>query len=85
MNNYINEMLKRKQELESAILRAENFMQKAPRGRLRISNSHGSSQFYYVSDKTGHLGKYIPKTHNDLITRLVQKEYSKIFLKEATK
>ncbi|MBR1641774.1 MAG: hypothetical protein IJ683_05560 [Butyrivibrio sp.] len=85
MNNYVFEMEKRKQELEQAIAKAENYLLKAPSGSIRTSCAHGGSQFYHVYEKTSCAGKYLPKTHQDMITKLIQKEYSKAFLKEATK
>ncbi len=85
MNNYIFEMEKRKKELEHAISVAENYLLKAPPGSIRTSCAHGEAQFYHVYEKNSYVGKYIPKTHQDLITRLIQKEYSKTFLKEAQK
>ena len=85
MNDYINEMLKRKQELERAIDQANQFLNKAPTGSIRTTIGDGRPYFYRVTKETGHEGKYIPKTHQDLITRLIQKEYSKTFLKEAKK
>ena len=85
MNDYIIEMKKRKKELEQAIAKAENYLLKAPPGSIRTSCAHGISQFYHVYEKTSCAGKYLPKTHRDMITKLIQKEYSKTFLKEATK
>ena len=85
MNDYIFEMEKRKQELEQAIAKAENYLLKAPPGSIRTSCAHGGPQFYHVYEKNSYVGKYIPKNHQDLITRLIQKEYSKTFLKEAKK
>lgn len=85
MNNYIYEMEKRKKELAQAISQAENFLLKAPPGSIRTSCAHGVSQFYHVYEKSSYGGKYIPKSHQDFITKLIQKEYSKTFLKEATK
>ena len=85
MNDYINEMKKRKLELERAIGQANQFMNKAPDGTIRTTIGEGRSYFYRVTKETGHEGKYLPKTRQDLITRLIQKEYSKTFLKEATK
>lgn len=85
MNNYINEMISRKHELETAINRANQYLAKAPVGSIRTTICEGRTYFYRVTEETGHQGKYLPKSHQDLITKLIQKEYSKTFLKEATK
>lgn len=85
MNNYISSMEKRKQELEQAIEQAKNYLLKVPAGSIRTSNAHGIAQFYHVNEKTTCKGKYLPKSNQDMITKLIQKEYSKVFLKEATK
>ncbi len=56
---------------------AERDVQNAPKGRLRIAHNHGNAQYYYVSENTDYLGKYIRKKNCDFIHLLAQKDYAR--------
>lgn len=49
----------------------------APAGRLRISKSQGSVQYYLVNAKNDANGKYIPKEEKAYCRELAQKEYDR--------
>lgn len=84
--NYYDELIKRKNELERSINRAETFLHNAPEGRIKTSiNGSGYQQYYYVTDNSGPKGKYINREDSSLIRRLIQKEYSKKFIRDAKK
>ena len=85
MNSYINEMIRRKQELETAIANAEQVLRKSPLGSIRTTVSEGRVYYYRITKETSPKGKYIPKSHQDIIGKLIQKEYTKAFLKLAGK
>ena len=56
---------------------AERDVKSAPKGRLRIAHNHGTVQYYYVSEDTDFLGKYIRKKDYDFIRLLAQKDYAR--------
>ncbi|MCQ2090431.1 MAG: hypothetical protein MJY93_09290 [Fibrobacter sp.] len=56
---------------------------KSPAGTLRISQSHGSVQYYHV--KTIAPGDYIPRENLDLAKALAQKTYDEKVLKQVLK
>ncbi len=85
MSDYMTSILKRKNELEGAIVKAEIFLGKAPSGTIRTSTTNGLPQFYHVTAKTTPRGKFISKTKQSLISNLIQKEYSELFLRDAAK
>ena len=86
MGNYYVELLKRKAELEKAIASAKMYLSHAPDGRVRATkNGWGISHFYLVSDGKNTQGNYIRDDNHELIKRLIQKEYSQLFLKQASR
>lgn len=84
-NTYTDAILLRKAELEKDIQIAERFLETAPKGRLRTSETYGIPQFYYVSEETGSRGRYMRKKESTLIHNLAQKEYSVKLVREARK
>lgn len=86
MNVYMNEMLKRKNELEAALRHAKMYLEKAPEGKIWVSNNGwGKAHYYHVTGDTCIKEQYIPDENSALIRALVQKEYSELLLKEASK
>ena len=82
-NTYTDAILLRKAELEKDIQIAERFLETAPKGRLRTSETYGIPQFYYVSEETGSKGRYMRKKESALIHNLAQKEYSVKLVRES--
>lgn len=85
MNSLSFELLARKQRLEKAIRSAEQFLQNAPEGRLRISNRSSGTRFFCVTQSYDTCGLYIPSGNEELISQLAQKDYALKFIKEARK
>lgn len=53
-------------------------------GQIRISKSHNSEQFYYVTNSKDKNGKYIPKEQISFVKEIAQENYDKNFAKKAT-
>lgn len=69
--------------LEKELKRIENLLElarkdisNAPKGRLRIAHSHGTEQYYHVTDDSDINGKYIRKKNSDVAHLLAQKDYA---------
>ncbi len=83
---YNSELINRKKELETALLHAKMYLKSPPEGKIRISkNGWGKAHFYHVTSDENQKGQYISDENTALIQSLVQKEYSEILLKEASK
>ena len=67
---------RRKAEIQAALADIERSETGVVEGRLRISKSKGTAQFYCVKDKGDHQGEYIPKTNVKYIRALAQKQYN---------
>lgn len=61
--------------LQKQLNEIEQRERSAPAGRLRISKSQGSIQYYLVNEKNDINGKYIPKEQEAYCRALAQKEY----------
>lgn len=84
MNNLIDELNKRIQQLRKAIKQAEREKSRLPDGRLRISKTAGRIRYYEVNENTDSSGKYLHKKEEySKIKLLAQKDYNKQFLKTA--
>ena len=81
MNSLSFELVARKQRLEKAIRSAEQFLQNAPEGRLRISNRSSGTRFFCVTQSYDTCGLYIPSGNEELISQLAQKDYALKFIK----
>ena len=68
-------------ELENYIRQTERKIRKAPEGRLILSRSNGSVQYYHKTDANQKKGIYIPAKHKKLAENLAQKDYDEKFLK----
>ena len=73
-------MLKRKKELLGLKKETEKSLKNAPEGRLRISRSHGRTQYYQRKQTTDKVGTYIPQKGKELAERLAQKDYEQKLL-----
>jgi hypothetical protein len=86
MRMYITELSKRKKALEEAIRHAKMYLETAPSGKIRTSRSGwGKAHFYHVTEENGKGGQYLRNEDFAKIRALVQKEYSELLLKEASK
>lgn len=77
-------LLQERFRLENIIKEAQNRLEKAPQGRLRLSKSHNQVQYYCCTeDKKS--GIYIPKENRALAQQLAQKSYDEKVLQLAEK
>ena len=77
-------LLKEQFRLEEIMKDTKNRLEKAPKGRLRLSKSHDHVQYYWcVDDKK--TGDYIPKDNKPLVKQLAQKSYDEKILQLAEK
>ena len=66
---------KRLTELQQQLVQTEKIVQKAPSGRIRISQKRGHPEYYLVSETGSLQGKYLPKKQLQLAVQLAQKDY----------
>lgn len=66
---------KRLTELQQQLVQTEKIVQKAPSGRIRISQKRGHPEYYLVSETGSLRGKYLPKKQLQLAVQLAQKDY----------
>ena len=84
MNELIEMINRRIALLKKAIKKAEAEKDLFLDGRLRVSHGEGDNyRFYRVIDNRDTTGEYLPKVRDGVIRSLAQKDYNKIFLKEA--
>ena len=80
--NIIEELEKRKKELESCISVRQKSLKNAPPGNLKISRKKNYYQYY---DRSGYdtTGTYLRKKNLPKILSLAQKKYDSDFIKAA--
>ena len=87
---YTEQLLVRKNQLEQLISQKQKEISMAPKGRLRVSTNKGTYQYYKITENADTLGTYISKNkiheaaqlahadYNKKILPLLQKELAKI-------
>lgn len=78
MEELLQEKLK---EAEDLISKTEKLLKKAPEGKLVLSKSKGTVQYYQKIEGSQKKGKYISTKNSKLINSLAQKDYDLLFLK----
>ena len=77
-------LLKEEKRLQGIVQVARERLKDAPEGKLRITKSHGHSQYYHcVGEEKG--GTYIAKGNDELIRKLAQKTYDEKVLRLSEK
>ena len=77
-------LLDEQRRLQQIISRSSGRLADAPEGRLRLSSSNKTTQYYHVlPGETGRYGTYISKENKALAEKLAQKEYDAKVLKLA--
>lgn len=77
----MKQILKEKvQELDMLAVKTEKSLKKAPEGKLVLSSSNGTTQYYHKTDSTQKKGKYIPAKNKGFACKLAQKDYDLQFL-----
>ncbi len=72
-------------ELEYFMRQTERRIRKAPEGKLILSQSNGSVQYYHKTDANQKKGIYIPAKNKKLAENLAQKDYDEKFLQTLQK
>jgi len=85
-NNYYDELIKRRNQLNDIIERAENSLTNAPEGTLRIAHAKKSDRYqFFLCSGNDKWGKYISTKDISLVKKLMQKKYDTKILKLAKK
>ena len=79
---------KRLVELQNLLFTKKKSYEKAPQGRIRISQNGGHPEYYLVTERGSLRGKYLPHSQKTLARQLAQKDYDarliKLLQKEIT-
>ncbi len=82
----LREMLLKEQiRLERICRQAEERLKDVPLGKLRLSSSHHSVQYYHCVPGEKKKGRYMSRTEQELARKLAQKSYDEKVLKLAQK
>ena len=87
-NNYeiIPSILKQIDDLQTLQKEIQNELKNLPQGKIRISISNKTYQFFHITSREHRLGKYISKRKNaSLINQLAQKRYNQALLIEVNR
>lgn len=82
---YLDAISGRIEQLEEIIKNLERNPLPDHKEKLRISISHGKTQFYLLSNSKDTKGKYIPKSEIARIKEIAQSSYNKTLLRTARK
>lgn len=81
----LTDLQKRKLQLEQVILNKTESLKNAPKGKLYISKSNGSFQFYLAGEKkerenTRKKCRYLNKSNGKMLQKLCQRDYDEMIL-----
>ncbi len=79
----VNNLLKRADYLKKIIAEKEKAIRNVPDGRIRISTSHGITQFFYSCPKWNIKRKYMTAKDQEMVRMVAQREYDEAILKSA--
>ena len=72
---------KRLAELQNLLFTKKKTYEKAPQGRIRISQNGGHPEYYLVTERGSLRGKYLPHSQKTLARQLAQKDYDARLIK----
>ena len=72
---------KRLAELQNLLFTKKKSYEKAPQGRIRISQNGGHPEYYLVTERGSLRGKYLPHSQKTLARQLAQKDYDARLIK----
>ena len=72
---------KRLAELQKLLFTKKKSYEKAPQGRIRISQKGGHPEYYLVTERGSLRGKYLPHSQKTLARQLAQKDYDARLIK----
>ena len=76
---------KRLAELQNLLFTKKKTYEKAPQGRIRISQNGGHPEYYLVTERGSLRGKYLPHSQKTLARQLAQKDYDARLIKKKKK
>ena len=80
-NQLAPQIEKRLAELQNLLFTKKKSYEKAPQGRIRISQNSGHPEYYLVTERGSLRGKYLPHSQKTLARQLAQKEYDARLIK----
>ena len=72
---------KRLAELQNLLFTKKKSYEKAPQGRIRISQNGGHPEYYLLTERGSLRGKYLPHSQKTLARQLAQKDYDARLIK----
>ena len=76
---------KRLADLQKILAAKKKSYEKAPQGRIRISQNGGHPEYYLVTETGSLRGKYLPHSQETLARQLAQKDYDARLIKQLQK
>ena len=76
---------KRLADLQKILAAKKKSYEKAPQGRIRISQNGGHPEYYLVTETGSLRGKYLPHSQETLARQLAQKDYDVRLIKQLQK
>ena len=80
-NQLAPQIEKRLVELQNLLFTKKKSYEKAPKGRIRISQNGGHPEYYLVTERGSLRGKYLPHSQKTLARQLAQKDYDARLIK----
>lgn len=80
-NQLAPQIEKRLAELQNLLFTKKKSYEKAPQGRIRISQNGGHPEYYLVTERGSLRGKYLPHSQKTLTRQLAQKDYDARLIK----
>lgn len=80
-NQLAPQIEKRLVELQNLLFTKKKSYEKAPQGRIRISQNGGYPEYYLVTERGSLRGKYLPHSQKTLTRQLAQKDYDARLIK----
>ena len=76
---------KRLADLQKILAAKRKSYEKAPQGRIRISQNGGHPEYYLITERGSLRGKYLPHSQETLARQLAQKDYDARLIKQLQK
>lgn len=80
-NQLAPQIEKRLTDLQTILASKKKSYEKAPPGRIRISQNGGHPEYYLVTERGSLRGKYLPHSQKTLVRQLIQKDYDARLIK----
>ena len=80
-NQLAPQIEKRLAELQNLLFTKKKSYEKAPQGRIRISQNGGHPEYYLLTERGSLRGKYLPHSQKTLARQLAQKDYDARLIK----